>query len=126
VSEGEPNLARPGYRSALARPYSWTEGRTQPAVEIAIEAQVQATPDGLAIPEQRINPLWTVIQLCAEPRSVAEIAALMPVPLGVARVLVADLLNEGLVVVQATLGEETSVDERRELIERVLSGLRAQ
>lgn len=116
----------PGSRPALARPYSWTEGRTEPSVEIAIEARVQATPQGLAVPEQRTNPLWTVLRLCVEPRSVAEIAAVMGVPLGVVRVLVADLLDEDLVLVQATLDGDATVDERRDLIERVLSGLRAQ
>jgi Protein of unknown function (DUF742) len=126
VHEAEPSTGRGGPRPALARPYSWTEGRTDPVVDIAIEAQVQATPDGLAVPQRRTSPLWTVIQLCTEPRSVAEIAAHMSVPLGVARVLVADLLDEGMVLVQATLDEDASVDERRELIERVLSGLRAQ
>ena len=113
-------------RPALARPYSWTEGRTQPSVEIAIEAQVQATAEGLMLPLPRVSPLSTVIWLCSEPRSVAEIAAHMSLPLGVARVLVADLLGEGLVTMQATLAENATVDERRELIERVLSGLRAQ
>ena len=111
---------------ALARPYSWTEGRTQPTVELAVEAQVQTTFAGQAMPEQRTSPQWTVVQLCAEPCSVAEIAAHLSVPLGVARVLVADLLDEGLVTVQDTLTDDTTPDERRELIERVLSGLRAQ
>jgi hypothetical protein len=71
------------------------------------------------------SPLWTILGLCARPRSVAELAAHLSVPLGVAKVLVADLVAEGLVTVQATLTEESTVDERRELIERVLSGLRA-
>jgi uncharacterized protein DUF742 len=48
------------------------------------------------------------------------------VPLGVAKVLVADLVAEGLVVAEATLSDDATLDERRELIERVLSGLRAQ
>ncbi len=64
--------------------------------------------------------------LCVEPSSIAEIAAHMSVPLGVAKVLVADLLSEGMVLVEATLDDDTTLDERRELIERVLSGLRAQ
>jgi hypothetical protein len=115
-----------GPRAALARPYSWTEGRTQPSVELAIEAQVRTTPSGRMVPEQRTSPQWTVLQLCAETCSVAEIAAHLAVPLGVARVLVADLVDEGLVTVQATLADDASTDERRELIERVLSGLRAQ
>lgn len=117
---------RPGRPPALARPYSWTEGRTEPTVEIAVEARVQTTPHGEAMPVQRTSPQWTLTRLCVEPQSVAEIAAHLAVPLGVARVLVADLLDEGLVTVQATLSDDTSTDERRELIERVLSGLRAQ
>lgn len=115
-----------GRPPALARPYSWTEGRTRPTVELAVEARVQTTELGESLPEQRVSPLWTVTQLCVEPCSVAEIAAHLAVPLGVARVLVADLLDEGLVTVQATLSDDASTDERRELIERVLSGLRAQ
>jgi len=65
-------------------------------------------------------------ELCRQPRSVAEIAAHLSVPLGVARVLVADLLDDGLVTVQATLADDAGIDERRELIERVLSGLHAR
>ena len=113
-------------RAALARPYSWTEGRTQPSVELAVEARVSTTPRGQALPERLASALWTVTRLCLEPRSVAEIAAHLSVPLGVARVLVADLLSEDLVVVEATLSDDADVDERRQLIERVLSGLRAQ
>jgi hypothetical protein len=114
--------ARPG----LARPYSLTEGRTTPSVEIALEAQVQTTRAGYSVQPNQMSPQWTVLQLCYEPRSVAEIAAHMSVPPGVVKVLVSDLLSEMLVVVHATLSEDTSMTERRELIERVLSGLRAQ
>jgi hypothetical protein len=112
--------------AALDRPYSWTEGRTRPSVELAVEARVRTTPRGHALPQRRASALWTVTQLCVQPRSVAEIAAHLAVPLGVARVLVADLLAEDLVVVEATLGADADVDERRQLIERVLDGLRAQ
>ena len=112
--------------AALARPYAWTGGRTQPTVELAVEARVHTTPSGHALPVRRASAMWTVTQLCRRPRSVAEIAAHLAVPLGVARVLVADLLDEGLVVVEATLTDDTDADERRRLIERVLSGLRAQ
>ena len=112
--------------AALARPYAWTEGRTQPTVDLAVEARVHTTPSGHALPVRLASAMWTVTQLCRQPRSVAEIAAHLAVPLGVARVLVADLLDEGLVAVEATLTDDTGDDERRRLIERVLSGLRAQ
>ncbi|HEY0451493.1 DUF742 domain-containing protein [Actinophytocola sp.] len=116
----------PARKPALARPYSWTEGRTQPSVELAVEARVRTTAAGRGLPQRRANALWTVTQLCHQPRSVTEIAAHLSVPLGVARVLVADLLDHGLVVVEATLGDDAGADERRDLIERVLSGLRAR
>ena len=126
MTESDPyNGTRPA-RPGLARPYSWTEGRTTPSVELALEAQVQTTPAGYSVPPNQTSPQWTVLQLCYEARSVAEIAAHMSVPPGVVKVLVSDLLNERLVVVHATLGEDASLAERRELIERVLHGLRAR
>jgi Protein of unknown function (DUF742) len=113
-------------RAALARPYSWTDGRTEPTLELAVEAQVQTTTDGQSAPLPPTSPLWTIVRFCVEQCSVAEVAAHLSVPLGVAKVLVADLVAEGFVDVAATLSDDTTVDERRELIERVLSGLRAQ
>jgi hypothetical protein len=108
---------------ALAPPDAWAGGRPPPPVDLAVEARVRTTREGLAVPPQRTSPLWTVSELCRQPRSVAEVAAHLSVPLGVARVLVADLLDDGLVTVQGTLADDAGIEERRELIERVLSGL---
>ena len=60
-----------------------------------------------------------IIDLCARPKSVAEVAALLSVPLGVARVLVGDLASDGSVVVHAAV-RVPDVD----LMQRVLVGLR--
>lgn len=109
---------------SLARPYAWTEGRTRPAVELAIEALVQTTAEGRTVPDNRASVVSVVTRLCLQPRSVAEIAALLGVPLGVAKVIVSDLLGAGLVIVRDTLGDNASWDERHDLLERVLSGLR--
>ena len=122
----EPVRARPTRRTAaLARPYALTEGRTRPAVDLALEALVQTTMDDWAHRHEQSSAQWAVANLCTRPRSVAEIAALLSVPIGVARVLVGDLVEEGLVSVHATLGADASWDERLDLIERVLGGLRA-
>ncbi len=111
---------------SLVRPYSLTSGgRTNPAVELALEALIQAIPgtDDRARDLDNINA--TILELCKEsPPSVAEIAARVGVPIGVARVLVADLVEAGHVQILATLKDDSSDAERRELIERVLSGLR--
>ena len=52
-------------------------------------------------------------------------AAHLGVPLGVARVLIGDLLFAGQVSIRDTLTADASWDERNDLLERVLSGLRA-
>ena len=65
-----------------------------------------------------------VLDVC-DKRSVAEVSALVSMPLGVVRVLLSDLIEQGLVQVQATITERSSKDERIELIERTLRGLRA-
>ena len=58
-------------------------------------------------------------------RSLAEVSALLSMPIGVVRVLVGDLVQQGHLRVQATITDESSVDERRDLIERTLRGLRS-
>jgi len=64
-----------------------------------------------------------VLGVC-DRRSVAEVSALVSMPIGVVRVLLSDLIEHGLVQVQATITEQSSKDERIELIERTLRGLR--
>lgn len=116
----DDNIRRSG--PSLVRPYSLTSGRTTPAVALALEAIVQAAPD----PENR--PLddveAAIVELCTRSPSVAEIAALVGMPVGVARVLVADLVEAGQLRILATLQDDSSETERRELFERVLGGLR--
>ncbi|MEU4247965.1 DUF742 domain-containing protein [Amycolatopsis sp. NPDC026612] len=110
---------------ALARPYAWTEGRTAPSVEIAIEALVETTAAGRAeAAYQTSSALAEVSELCVRPRSLMEIAALLALPLGVVRVLVSDLMENDLVIVRDTLSDTSSWDERHDLMERVLHGLR--
>jgi hypothetical protein len=64
-----------------------------------------------------------VLDLC-DSRSVAEVSALVKMPIGVVRVLLSDLIEQGLVELQATITDRSSKDERIALIERTLRGLR--
>ncbi|WP_410639116.1 DUF742 domain-containing protein [Amycolatopsis sp. lyj-346] len=123
--EDPPSGDEPRRSPALARPYAWTEGRTAPSVEIAVEALVETTADGRAeAVYQPSSALAEVLELCVRPRSVLEIAALLALPLGVVRVLVSDLLPDNLVIVRDTLSDTAGWDERHDLMERVLHGLR--
>ncbi|HEY0640424.1 MAG TPA: DUF742 domain-containing protein [Pseudonocardiaceae bacterium] len=64
-----------------------------------------------------------IAALCRTPHSVAEVAALLAVPLGVAKVLVSDMAEADRLTVHETVG---TVGGRAHLLlmERVLSGLR--
>lgn len=104
----------------LVRPYFWTGGRTAARVDLAVETLVSATgrpPDPPARPEHR-----TILQLCATPHSVAELAALLSIPLGVARVLLGDLAATGSVAVHRTVGAADAAPDVA-LMQRVLNGL---
>jgi hypothetical protein len=108
-------------RSSLVRMYAVTGGRTTPRTELAMEALVSsATSAQLGATYAR--EYRAISELCRQVRSVAEISALLSVPLGVARVLVADMEADGLVKVYQPQLEAGLPD--RGLLERVLSGLR--
>jgi hypothetical protein len=66
-----------------------------------------------------------IVRLCSSRPSIAEISSHAGLPIGVARVLVGDLVESGHLRVHATLTDHSTVSERRRLIERTLSGLRA-
>lgn len=114
---------------ALVRPYAVTRGRTRPRLEIALESLVETTVRGRASGNREYGggrEQQYIMALCDNRlQSLAEIAARMQLPLGVARVLIADMAADGLVAVY----EPTSFDQSddalgTELLERVLSGLR--
>ena len=113
----------PGPR--LVRPYTLTAGRTDAGVDLPWEA-----PVGPAVPPQpwewpSADVRAQVMAVCAGRPSVAEIAAHLRLPLGVARVVVGDLVVQGYVTVHDTMSATTTTDERRDLIGRTLRGLRA-
>ncbi|RBM07860.1 DUF742 domain-containing protein, partial [Streptomyces sp. PT12] len=82
----------------LVRPYAMTGGRTRPRYQLAIEALVSTTADPARLTGQ-LPEHQRICQLCYEVKSVAEVSALLSIPLGVARILVADLAEAGLVAI---------------------------
>jgi hypothetical protein len=122
---GAHDKRRDGDEPNLVRPYTLTAGRTDAGVQLPLEA-----PIGVVTPSRPSS--WPgndvrgqILSLCTERPSVAEIAAHLSLPLGVARVLVGDLVVQGYVQVHTTLSGAATADERRELIGRTLRGLRA-
>jgi hypothetical protein len=117
-------------KTSRVRPYALTGGRTQFGHVLLVETfvatidrpdeQPARTRGGWA---ERVMPeLGAIVELCRRLRSVAEISALLRIPLGVVRVLVSDLADQGRIRVYGTGHGPGSPD--RALLERVLSGLR--
>jgi hypothetical protein len=107
----------------IVRPYALTAGRTRAAVDLPLEAT-------LRLDTSATRRAWgddvtgKIVGVC-DSRSVAEVSALVQRPIGVVRVLLGDLVQQGFVHVQRTLTENSTDNERLDLLERTLRGLRA-
>ncbi|WP_184539267.1 DUF742 domain-containing protein [Streptosporangium becharense] len=116
-----PSQAKSG-RNRLIRPYAVTGGRTAPRMQLALEALVSSATFASVDLSTLSTEYQAIITLSRQVRSVAELAALLRMPLGVTRVLIADMAAEGLVQIH-----QPSLDAGKpdlNLLERVLSGLR--
>ena len=83
---------------ALVRPYAVTRGRTRPKLQIALEALVETTVRGRTVNwrfGQGSEHQYIAAMCDGGVQSLAEIAARMQLPLGVARVIVADMASDG-------------------------------
>jgi hypothetical protein len=103
--------------------YAFTAGRTRPAgQELPLEAVVTAT--GLS---GTLQKEWrAIVEMCARPRSLAEIGAALRVPVGVARVLVGDLANGGYLEVHLPRAADDDGGPGRVILGRLLDGLRSR
>jgi hypothetical protein len=114
---------------ALVRPYAVTRGRTRPRLDIALEALCETTVRGRSAAGRdgasHAREQQYIATLCdGKLQSLAEIAARMQLPLGVARVLIADMAADGMVAVYEPTSFDGNDSVGTELLERVLSGLR--
>ena len=112
---------------AAVRPYALTRGRTRPSGEaLPIEALVSALRQGTVqhTPEKR-----RILELSgSQYLSIAELSAHVHLPVGVVRVIVGDLVDEGMVRVhgampatQSTVNTATTLS----VLESVLNGISA-
>jgi hypothetical protein len=108
-----------GGDAAIVRPYAWTRGRTRSSIELQVETLVSAIGvPGVGGPlEHR-----AIAELCQTAHSVAEVAAALAVPLGIAKVLVSDMAETGQLTVHRPAADGARA--HYVLMERVLSGLR--
>jgi hypothetical protein len=106
------------------RPYTLTGGRTRARIELPIEATVETLVSSGELDWAPGDVRTVIVQLCRNRPSIVEISSYAGLPIGVTRVLVADLMESGHLRVHNTLTDRSTASERRRLIERTLSGLR--
>jgi len=107
----------------VVRPYALTQGRTRHTGEsFDLVATVMATrsfADSASLAPEHLS----VLQLSRLPTTVADIASDVDLPLGVVRVILADLRELGLVVISMPVVMAERVDKHT--LREVLNGLRS-
>jgi Protein of unknown function (DUF742) len=107
--------------------YAFTRGRTRSTGrDLPLEAVVTAAKTGAKPGALLQTESLAIVTMCSRPLSLAEIGAALRVPVGVARVLVGDLVNAGYLV--AHLPRHTTHDggPSQAILGRLLDGLRAR
>jgi hypothetical protein len=126
VSSGPVEFERQPEETSVVRPYALTGGRTKARHPLELETLISVSD--LAGAQVDLTTVQfehrSIMEECRTPRSVAEIAALLRVPLGVARVLISDAADAGLITVHKTVSGNGDGEAHFMLMERVLSGLR--
>ncbi|MGH3203069.1 MAG: DUF742 domain-containing protein [Streptosporangiaceae bacterium] len=106
----------------VVRPYALTQGRTRHTGEsFDLVATVTATRT-FADPGSLAPEHISVLQLARIPTTVADIASDVDLPLGVVRIILADLRELGLVVINTPVVMAERVDKHT--LREVLNGLR--
>ncbi len=101
-----------------------TGGRTRPEhTDLEIEALVSTTSLGERSPKLTVEQR-AIAALCRDILSIAEISARLDLPLGVTRVLVGDMADEGMVMLHRPTQQAGDRPDLA-LLERVLYGLRS-
>jgi Protein of unknown function (DUF742) len=107
----------------VVRPYALTRGRTRHSGEsFDLVATVMATEARIADPTALGPEHVNVLQLARAPTTVADIASDVDLPLGVVRILLADLRELGLVAIRMPVTMAERVD--KQTLREVLNGLR--
>ena len=107
--------------AASVRAYAWTGGRTKTSVQLEIETLISTTTRAEDLLTTMRSEHQSVARLCRQTKSVAEIGALLTLPIGVVRVLLDDMAELGLVNVHGV--QTTDGQPDIDLLQRVLRGL---
>jgi hypothetical protein len=108
----------------VVRPYALTKGRTRHSGEaFDLVATVTATRARVRDPAALGPEHLSVLQLVRSPTTVVDIASDVDLPLGVVRILLADLRELGLVLIRAPVPMKAQQVDKN-MLREVLHGLR--
>lgn len=128
MADGTGRSPAPPRGGRVVPVYALTGGRTRATAgpDMPIESLVTVTEAGVYAMDLQLEYRATV-ELAATPISIVEIGASLGVPVGVARVLVSDLVNAKYLVVHLPPTPTTADGgPAPEILERLLDGLRAR
>lgn len=108
----------------VARPYALTGGRTRPRVDLRFDLIDVVAWSGAHADVNTVSYEGRlIIEMCQVPATVADLASALALPLVVVRVLLGDLVHDGLVEVRVATPRGRVSDQH--LLARVLAGIRA-
>lgn len=85
----------------VVRPYALTGGRShRSGLKVDLLATVQATPNPLNGALFLEPEVASVLRICQQPVPVADLASELDLPLGVVRILLADMRERGLISIR--------------------------
>ena len=110
----------------VVRPYAVTGGRTEPADVETLDLLTVVVASGEPVADEpgRLTPEHRrILGMCVEQVTVVDIAAETTLPVGVVRVLLADLIQQGAITVmrKRPAGQRSGND----VLQEILNGLRA-
>ena len=112
-----PRTPRPDDTGRLLRPYAITGGRTD-APGLTLESQLIRVDHPAGHSPQRWEAA-RIVEMAHRPIAVIEVAARAQLPVGVAKVVIADLIDQGALIT----GYRPPDSSFTSLLERVLDGI---
>ncbi|SNQ47278.1 conserved hypothetical protein [Frankia canadensis] len=111
----------PRRRSRRVRPYALTGGRTRARHHLLVETMISVPRYDPALSASLMPESKALYERARGQLSIAELSAMLSIPLGVVRVLISDLASQGAVFIHPTAN---AYPHDRGVLERILHGLR--
>lgn len=106
----------------VSRPYTLTGGRTRPRADRVYDLMDVVGHGGIAPDPAVLRPeQMRMIAVCATPVTVADLASATDLPIGVLRILLADLVHDQLLEVRTPAAKTRLTDKN--VLRQVLEGL---